>query len=182
MANASAPSTAQPATAVLAPAGLDSRDKRIEDAAEAPRQQVWAPGRLELQGTHASGYSWCENGDEMEVVFVLPAGATKASVVCEIRSSFVRLLFQGTHLLDGELAGTVHADGSAWFFECAESNDSSPRVVLSLMKRDKRLWGYAMQLDREKAEEDDVSPLRDGPADGDEPMASSLQRPGVDFL
>ena len=67
-------------------------------------------------------------------------------------------------------------DGCAWSFEAADL----PQLTLTLAKREPGLWGYVLLEDLEANQEE--PPERDGPLDGsDEPTASSLQRPGVDW-
>jgi len=158
--------------------------KEADDAGSASttpkRPSAWVPSRIEICGEHASGYSWRETDDEMEATFELPMDACKADVSCTITSSGVQLLFRGATLLDGELAGRADPEGSAWAWEEAESD--LPQLVLTVGKREQGLWGYLMLLDRVLSEED-APPAADGPIDGDdEPTASMMQKPGVDYL
>ena len=139
----------------------------------------WLPSRLMLEGTHVAGYTWRETDAEVEVYFPLPAGATKPLVDCAIAPRRVSIRLDGSPLplLEGELVGQVDLDGSAWIFEQTEAGE--PQLTLTLAKRAPDMWGYVLASDREDARE--TAPPRSPDVD-EEPVASSLQSPGVDFL
>ncbi|KAL3914726.1 MAG: hypothetical protein SGPRY_007523 [Prymnesium sp.] len=147
----------------------------------ARRNQAWVPDRLELRGQHAAGYTWRENDEWMEVTFALPEDAHKNAIDCTIRRSSVELFYDGQSLLDGELTARVDLEGSAWSFESNDDTTSLPTVNLMLMKLERELWGYVLLEERLEAEAELV-PVKDGPADDSEPAASSLQKPGVEWM
>ena len=156
--------------------GLSSATGAAGPVAKPSMPRAWVPSRVELQGEHASGYSWRENDDELVVTFLLQHEATKAEVSCDVRPTRVQLAFWASSLLHGPLVGRVDPDGCAWSFEAADL----PQLTLTLAKREPGLWGYVLLEDLEANQEE--PPERDGPLDGsDEPTASSLQRPGVDW-
>lgn len=147
----------------------------------ARKNQAWVPDRLEIRGQHAAGYTWRENDEWMEVTFALPADAHKNAIDCTIRRSSVELFYDGQSLLDGELTARVDLEGSAWSFESNDDTTSLPTVNLMLMKLERDLWGYVLLEERLEAEAE-VVPVKDGPADDSEPAASSLQKPGVEWM
>lgn len=147
-------------------------------------RHAWQPSYVVVEGDHTAGYSWHENEDEMEVTFRLPHGTTKSDVACDIRPASIRLLIKSfPTILDGALAGRVHTEASGWLFEPTATPNHFASIVITLAKRERSLWGYVMLSDRVRADDRLSSPLKSGPSDvSKEPVASTLQNPGVDWL
>lgn len=82
-----------------------------------------------------SGYSWNQNGEEIQVSFKLSEKATKKDIKVAFKASSIEVLAHGEKLLDGNLDGKVEVDECTW---CLAQGGSELQVMLT--KKDEAKW------------------------------------------
>lgn len=78
-----------------------------------------------------NGYSWSQQGDEVQITFKLPKAATKQDVKVAFKLKTISVAASGESLLDGALMGEVDVDDCNW---CLASGGSELQVMLTKKK------------------------------------------------
>lgn len=91
--------------------------------------------RAEQEGGSGAGYSWTQNGDEVQVSFRLPSQASKKDVKVEIKPKALSVAVHGEQLMDGMLSGKVEVAESSWSLA---PDGSELQVVLT--KQSEESW------------------------------------------
>jgi hypothetical protein len=128
------------------PVVVDGRNGGVYGA---EAQAAMAAGGAQVVGADggavevADGSDWIQTGDEIELTFPLPPGATKKDVKVAFKSESLSLEFAGhdvaTTGLSGVLGGKVDVDGCTWTL-------SDGNVVVTMEKKTPgEQWSFALK-------------------------------------
>lgn len=95
------------------------------------RKAQAAPEEKAASGS-GDGYTWKDEGEELEVIFEVPESTSKKDVKIEFRRTEVRMLKPKTQTL--KLYKAVEVDGCNW------SMGKAGQVILTLEKCDATPW------------------------------------------
>lgn len=95
-----------------------------------------SPAQEEGAEKEENGYSWSQQGDEVQITFKLEDKAVKQDVKIEFKTKTVGVTVSGKSLLSGSLGGEVDVEDCTW---CLASGGSELQVMLS-KKNDKDSW------------------------------------------
>mmetsp|Transcript_15874 Transcript_15874/g.45225 ORF Transcript_15874/g.45225 Transcript_15874/m.45225 type:complete len:338 (-) Transcript_15874:68-1081(-) len=85
------------------------------------------------KGGQEEGYTWKQDGDELEVCVDVPREATKSQIKVSFAAKKLKVEHNQQVLLEGQLAAVCVPEGSTWTI-------SRGKVVISLEKSDPRPW------------------------------------------
>lgn len=77
-----------------------------------------------------NGYTWSQQGEEVQITFKLPKSATKKDVKVAFKPKTVAVSVSGESLLEGSLMGQVDVEECTW---CLASGGSELQVMLTKM-------------------------------------------------
>ena len=93
--------------------------------------------------TDGGGCDWVQTGDEIELTFPVPEGATKKNVRCAFKPDRLDLSFEGHEGagLKGDLGGLIDIDGCGWTI-------GEGKIVVTMEKKVPDVeWGFALKKD-----------------------------------
>ena len=112
-----------------------------------PRGAAGEPGAAVVGGdggaTDGGGCDWVQTGDEIELTFPVPEGATKKNVRCAFKPDRLDLSFEGHEGagLKGDLGGLIDIDGCGWTI-------GEGKIVVTMEKKVPDVeWGFALKKD-----------------------------------
>jgi len=95
-----------------------------------------APAEEEGKEKDENGYSWSQQGDEVQVTFKLEKSATKKDVKVAFKPKTLAVTVSGESLLSGSLGGEVDAEECTWTL----ANGGSELQVMLTKKNEKDSW------------------------------------------
>eukprot|EP00747_Dinoflagellata_sp_TGD_P034060 gnl/TRDRNA2_/TRDRNA2_137028_c0_seq2.p1 gnl/TRDRNA2_/TRDRNA2_137028_c0~~gnl/TRDRNA2_/TRDRNA2_137028_c0_seq2.p1 ORF type:complete len:561 (+),score=138.59 gnl/TRDRNA2_/TRDRNA2_137028_c0_seq2:125-1684(+) len=89
----------------------------------------------DMDEKEVDGYSWSQNGEDVQITFPLPKPVLKKSVNVTFKPSTLQVAVDGDLLLDGSLCGKVEVDECTW---CLPNGGRELQVTLTKQNGDSR--------------------------------------------